>query len=1006
MIDKISSVLTAAILIISPLFSQETGARYLIITRDDYYSALQPLAHWKTQKGFKAKIVKLSETGSDSTQIRDYIINAYDTWSIKPEYLLLVGNKYQLPWPRFMHPGSVISYSDNYYANVTGDFHNELYHGRLWVSDTLQVQTIVAKVLGYEKNPFVTDSLWFRKGVTIVNEYEPGQPSSESLYWADARYAHQFMTDAGFAHIDSLSYLRGDSSIDVVNAINNGRSYILYRGTGVGYWETPFNNITPNQMNNGFKLPIVLSATCATIEGIGEDWTNAGTPEQPKGMIGFYGTTTALFAAAEMRSVLCRATTANIFSDSGSSLGKAAEAGRLAYNAQFGDLIEYHGWTCLGDPELRIWTGTPKEINVTHNMFFSTGVCTVDVYVQHNAQPVDRALVCVMAKQDSAFYSWGYTDDLGHVQFIDTLHIPADSVYITVTGRNLKAYSNTQPVNYVGGPFVQLHYFRLLDSLGGNCDHIANPGEDIEIPFCLKNMGDSTAHAVFASIEEAYEDSFYSLYDTIKYVGDIAAQESIYINPDAFNLVIDADCPDLYPIELSLQIADSTGSIWMSNIGCIVHSPSIVYHDSYFTGGVKYTPAGDTGQLTVELLNIGSYQAENVIGTLSCSDSFVNVLDSVASFAVIPSGSTGSNQSDPFVLTTDPDTPPCYAAVVTLEVASGVYTASYDFTIYVGQKDYTIWDPDPNHSSGPVIDGLLTALGFDGIYTVDFPYGLLSIHKTLFVCTGVCPNTYLIRDTSQAGQEIDYYLQLQGGKCYIEGGDVWCAPISSYGYDFGPLFAIAPLSNTIGQFSGVHGCTGTFTQNMAFDYQGENLLLDHIDATGGGQLIFKKTGSDSGCGVAAGHKTVGLSFELSGLADTIAPSTKLALVDSIMGYFGILPTGVTESQAPGLPSAISLTCHPNPFRHIIYIGCKIQDTGYTEELRNSNIEMRKHTLEIYDVTGRLVKSLNHESRIMDLESLVIWDGTDLLGRVVPQGVYFVSLNTTHTRITTKIILLR
>jgi len=47
------------------LHAQESGARYLIITHDNYYEALQPLAEWKTQKGMKAKIVKLSEIGGN-----------------------------------------------------------------------------------------------------------------------------------------------------------------------------------------------------------------------------------------------------------------------------------------------------------------------------------------------------------------------------------------------------------------------------------------------------------------------------------------------------------------------------------------------------------------------------------------------------------------------------------------------------------------------------------------------------------------------------------------------------------------------------------------------------------------------------------------------------------------------------------------------------------------------------------------------------------------------------
>ncbi|MBA7621912.1 hypothetical protein ES703_29282 [subsurface metagenome] len=186
---------------------------------------------------------------------------------------------------------STICHSDNYYTNVVGDFRNEIIPGRFWVNDTIEAKTAVAKVLGYEKNPLLQDPLWFRKGVTIVNEYEQGQPPSDSVYWADARYMHALMINAGFVHIDSFAYSFGHNSSDVIDAINNGRSYILYRGLGFVDWSWPFENIHPDQMNNGYKLPIVLSATCGTIEGIGCEWMNAGTPEEPKGVVGFFGTT-------------------------------------------------------------------------------------------------------------------------------------------------------------------------------------------------------------------------------------------------------------------------------------------------------------------------------------------------------------------------------------------------------------------------------------------------------------------------------------------------------------------------------------------------------------------------------------------------------------------------------------------------------------------------------------------------------------------------------------------
>jgi len=433
------SLVALAMLATNLASAQESGARYLIITHDQYYEVLQPLAQWKTQKGVKVKVVKLSDIGYDSVQIKNYVTDAYNTWPVPPEYALFVGNKYQLPFPQFLFGGGIISHSDNYYTNVTGDFHNEIIPGRLWINDTLEAKTVVAKILGYERNPYLIDSFWFRKGVTIINEYGIVLPFTDSVYWADARYTHQLMCNAGFVHIDSFAYSLNHNSSHVLNAMNDGRSYILYRGLGFTNWLPPFDNISVWQMTNGFKLPVVISATCATIEGIGVDWVKAGTPDQPKGMVGFFGTTTALDEVAHLRSALAKGTLASIFTDSSSTLGKAAEAGRLYYYSLFNNTLEYNSWTCLGDPEMTLWTCTPREIEVTYSPAISTGPCTLNVHVEQEAAPVESALVCMMAKQDTTKYQYMKTNHLGDVTFVDSLAVP-DTIIITVTGRNLRPY--------------------------------------------------------------------------------------------------------------------------------------------------------------------------------------------------------------------------------------------------------------------------------------------------------------------------------------------------------------------------------------------------------------------------------------------------------------------------------------------------------------------------------------------------------------------------------------
>lgn len=968
-------ILTLGLLVIA--LAQETGARYLIITHDNYYNAVKPLADWKTRKGLKAKIVKLSETGGDSVQIKSYIVNAYNTWPIKPEYLLLVGNKNQIPFPRMMQH-SEVCHSDNYYTNVTGNFQNEIIPGRFWVYNTDEVKTIVAKVLGYEKDPYLNDFLWFKKGVTIVNE-DIGPPYSDSIYWADARYMHNLMINAGFVHIDSLSESSGHDTIDLLNAINDGRSYILFRGTGYGCWGGGFNLYYPDSMKNGFKLPIVISATCATIEGIGYLWLNGGTPEEPKGVVGFYGTTTGLMGAAEMRSALTKGTLESIFTDSLSTFGKAGEAGRLKYYELFNNTLEYDSWNCLGDPEMTMWTAIPKRIDVSHNSAVHAGSCTlfVDVQYSFNATPVESAFVCMMAKKDSTVYQYGRTDDFGHIEFITYFHFPCDSIFFTVTGRNLKPYYSFTLVQFSGGPYVVLSSYSISDTAGGNGDSIANPGENIELPLWIKNWGDSTAYNVSGVIQKTDIDSLFTLSDTVKYFGDIQALDSAFTS-DGYNVIIAPNCPDTHRIELQLITKDVHDSSWISDFSFTVHAPILHFYDYHFPGFVKYINAGDTNQLIVKIQNTGSYKAENTIAKIFSDDSLFAALDSIASFGTIESGSIGSNSSNPYIITISQNTPPCYPLQLKLKVIAGVNVDTLSFTVYVGQKDYYIWDPDSNHTSGPIIKTSLDSLGFYGDYNQStLPLNdYLSLYKSLFVCLGIWPHKHIVKDTSQAGLVIDRYISVLNGRSYMEGGDVWYDdPHYHHGYNFCQLFNILAVSNHVGPFSHASGENGTFTQSMSFFYSGENYYIDHIRPDSDGVLIFKKTDTNYDCGVAANHKTVGLSFELGGLDDGSPPSTKIVLIDSIMQYFGIPPTGIRETQISNLDIP-GLAVYPNPFNQTL--GIRLQ-----------GIAEKEISLKIYDVLGRCVKTFFDNQRLKSEIQNLTWDGKDNMKRKLSCGVYFV-----------------
>ncbi len=86
------------------------------------------------------------------------------------------------------------------------------------------------------------------------------------------------------------------------------------------------------------------------------------------------------------------------------------------------------------------------------------------------------------------------------------------------------------------------------------------------------------------------------------------------------------------------------------------------------------------------------------------------------------------------------------------------------------------------------------------------------------------------------------------------------------------------------------------------------------------------------------------------------------------------------SDEPVTMAAPGIQVHPNPFSHKTKIGYTIHDPGYMSG---------ETTLNVYDATGRLVKSSLLESAIVNHESAVWWDGTDDNGHILPKGVYFI-----------------
>ncbi|MEO0075095.1 MAG: C25 family cysteine peptidase, partial [candidate division WOR-3 bacterium] len=425
------------------------GAKYLIITHDNFYNAIQPLAEWKHKKGVPTKVVKLSEIGATAdsiARIKNYIVNAYNTWNPAPQYVLLVGNA------NFIKTEGP-NYYDDYYGNMTGNYLMEISVGRIHCANNTQCSTQVAKILGYERTPYLADTLWYKKGTFVIREDYAGYPpiNSDTIYWNNLRYIRDFWSDANYVQIDSLTKNFGNNSTDVINAISNGRAYVVYRGQGVTYWWSPFDAVDPNSMTNGFRLPVVVSATCATMSlassnYYGDRFVNGGNPTVPKGAVAFLGTTQSASGdgLARVRGTVATGFFRSIFKDNVYCLGDAFRRAKFIldsigtvspppntfpYNS-----TRYREWNLLGDPELNLWTGIPRPMNVTCDSIIYSGPQSYTVVVKDGITPINNALVCVMMN-DTVIYQYGYTNSAGTITF-SINPTTTGNMSVTVTAHN------------------------------------------------------------------------------------------------------------------------------------------------------------------------------------------------------------------------------------------------------------------------------------------------------------------------------------------------------------------------------------------------------------------------------------------------------------------------------------------------------------------------------------------------------------------------------------------
>ena len=283
-----------------------TGCEYLIVIPDDesFRPYAQQLANYRTKQGILTEVKSLNEMGcTNSSQIKDYIHNAYNNWDIPPVSVLLFGDyntnvTLGIPAEVVAHPNGYCI-SDNGYADVNGDGLPDICFSRLVAANANEAEMMVNKTINYEyiqpnmdvntyQKPTTAlgwqtnrwfqicaeaiGGYWRNMGKTPIRINDTCSEESRSFnVWSTASNTQtvtNYFGPNGMGYIPSspeqLGGWIGGTGQQIVDAVNNGTFIIQHRDHGyVRGWGKPvFNTNYVSQMNNTDKLTFVMSVNC------------------------------------------------------------------------------------------------------------------------------------------------------------------------------------------------------------------------------------------------------------------------------------------------------------------------------------------------------------------------------------------------------------------------------------------------------------------------------------------------------------------------------------------------------------------------------------------------------------------------------------------------------------------------------------------------------------------------------------------------------------------------
>ncbi|MBL8044961.1 MAG: hypothetical protein JNL09_00385 [Anaerolineales bacterium] len=361
-----------------PLALSAAQGKYILITPSAFSSALTPLINLRQSQGLTVTVQNVQAIydafdGRPTPEaIRAYIQTAYDTWTPRPEYVLLVGDATSDPKrhkadsfstyiPAYLEqvdPFAGETAADNRYVTMDGptDRFPDLMLGRLPVNSLAEAQTAVNKIVSYETTP--ASGTWNAHVAFVADNADAAGDFPAKIQGQANLIPAPYITQ-------TLIVTGGSNSIypSVINRWNAGASVIAYQGhSSIHQWavERVFHLDDVPTLSNGLRLPVLLELTCFTgafhtsnVSVLDESLVR----RSGGGAVAVWGSTSLGLASGhdELSDGFLRQVYVENHPLGYVTLGQGTQAGKLELSTQAPwavDLLDT--FTLLGDPATRI----------------------------------------------------------------------------------------------------------------------------------------------------------------------------------------------------------------------------------------------------------------------------------------------------------------------------------------------------------------------------------------------------------------------------------------------------------------------------------------------------------------------------------------------------------------------------------------------------------------------------------------------------------------------------